>query len=825
MADNPIRHDEIIQPGNPFEKTNKGIELLIKNIKLLEKQLKGPARELLKTIKDLNMANKQSQTVLKKAATETKKLSVAEKELDKLKKQLIRDQAKLNQMNTQEYKDLIRTREAAKAKNAELRRSAKAMAGGAKNTNKWSKALGSFQFKFNALGNIMANVTSFISRKFTQAIRGAIDVILDFDQAMADTRAIARSTDTQFKKLRDSAKALGGTTKFTATQVAQLQKEYAKLGFSTDEILGAQAATLALAAATNSDLARAAEVAGITIRQFGLKAKETQRVVDVMALSFSTSALTMEKFAESMKFVGPAAKASGLSIEETTARLAQMADAGIAGSLGGTALRQIFIAMATEGHDAAERIKELSLSQLGLADASAEVQRRAATALLVLADGADTVDDLAESFRNAGGAAQEMADVMLDTVRGQAIIVQSAWARMIQEMAETEDNMAGTKKGLKGLTTILNGITFALQNNIKFAHGIVVQSMIDKVTEGLGKEAFTLKDLKDGWQGLGRVFKEMGKNIYEQLFPIESSPLQELEDIDNLVRKLIDETLFKEEDQEAVMDNWKTQVEFLTASTKQKAQAMLDAKAKEVAGVISADDEMAKNAAAAEDEKQAKIQATFDLANRLTSTFTQLFATQKAKELSMVGDNAEKRAEIEKKFAQKEQFLSISQAIIDGASSILKTKASLGMPLAIPFMIADAAITAAQIGIMASRKFAEGGSGLLDDSGGILQGQSHAQGGVDLGAIGEAERGEYFGIINKRMTQKYGNELPGIFDSINNGAFHEVWGRTGAVNANIGYNDPYTKKMYEAMMNTPTYPPEGKRTERYPSGRTRIING
>ena len=75
------------------------------------------------------------------------------------------------------------------------------------------------------------------------------------------------------------------------------------------------------------------------------------------------------------------------------------------------------------------------------------------------------------------------------------------------------------------------------------------------------------------------------------------------------------------------------------------------------------------------------------------------------------------------------------------------------------------------------------------------------------------------------MTQKYVNELPGIFDAIHNGAFHEVWGRTGAVNANIGYNDPYTKKMYEAMMNTPQFIPEGKRTERYPSGRTRIING
>jgi len=140
-------------------------------------------------------------------------------------------------------------------------------------------------------------------------------------------------------------------------------------------------------------------------------------------------------------------------------------------------------------------------------------------------------------------------------------------------------------------------------------------------------------------------------------------------------------------------------------------------------------------------------------------------------------------------------------------------------------MILSAAMTAIEIGIIAGQKFDEGGSGLLGDEGGVLQGQRHSQGGINLGAIGEAERGEYFGIVNRNMTRKYANDLPMIFDSLNNGAFHEVWGRGKQNMVEVNYNDPWTKKMYEVMLDTPTIIPDGKRTERYPGGRTRIING
>ena len=67
-------------------------------------------------------------------------------------------------------------------------------------------------------------------------------------------------------------------------------------------------ATLDLAASLDVDL-ETAMIAGSTLRSFGLEAKETQRVVDVMALSTSKSALDYESLRESLKMVAPSARA------------------------------------------------------------------------------------------------------------------------------------------------------------------------------------------------------------------------------------------------------------------------------------------------------------------------------------------------------------------------------------------------------------------------------------------------------------------------------------------------------------------------------------
>jgi hypothetical protein len=80
-----------------------------------------------------------------------------------------------------------------------------------------------------------------------------------------------------------------------------------------------------------------------------------------------------------------------------------------------------------------------------------------------------------------------------------------------------------------------------------------------------------------------------------------------------------------------------------------------------------------------------------------------------AKELAQVGDDEAAKEAIEKKYAKKKQNLAVVQAIIDGASGIVKTGATLGYPLAIPFQILQGIQTIAQIAAIKAQKFATGG--------------------------------------------------------------------------------------------------------------------
>lgn len=320
-----------------------------------------------------------------------------------------------------------------------------------------------------------------MSMKVTAPIAalGAVSfqVFKGFEQEMSKVQAVSGATAEEFKALSENAKALGASTMFSAREVASLQTEFAKLGFTANEITKVTESTLALAQASGSDLARSAEVAGSTLRAFGLDASETGRVTDVMAASFSTSALDMETFAESMKYVAPVAKSAGMSLEQTSAMLAVLANNGIKGSAAGTALRRIISQLGATGGDVQGAIKNLAAEGLNLADAKDEVGRSAQSALLILSEGINQVDPLTKSFEESGGAAKAMADIMGNTafgaskrlesaMEGLAIsvgeIVAVAIVPLIEFLASAAGALNNMSDGAKRAIVIVGGIAAAI---------------------------------------------------------------------------------------------------------------------------------------------------------------------------------------------------------------------------------------------------------------------------------------------------------------------------------------------------------------------------
>ena len=293
---------------------------------------------------------------------------------------------------------------------------------------------------------------------------GAISVktFSGFEAEMSKVKAVSGATTKEFKALEAQAKKLGASTTFTASEVAGLQTEFAKLGFTASEIDKVTESTLYLAQAGGAELGRAAEVAGSTLRAFGLAAEETGRVTDVMAKSFATSSLDMESFAEAMKTAAPIAKATGVSIEEASAMLGALANNGIKGSIAGTALKKILSELHQEGKPMRQTFRELASQNINLADANDLVGERAKGALLVLTEQMGLVDQLTTSYENAEGAAAAMAEEMMDNTAGAFKELQSATEGALIELGQAITENEIFKNVLKGLTETMGKITKAI---------------------------------------------------------------------------------------------------------------------------------------------------------------------------------------------------------------------------------------------------------------------------------------------------------------------------------------------------------------------------
>jgi len=332
---------------------------------------------------------------------------------------------------------------------------------------------------FNKMtAGVLGAVTAF--RQINQFVSNAVKTFRDFEFQMAKVRAITGASNRDFLKLSKTSQDLGRSTFFTAQQVAELQTNFGKLGFSTKEILNAQEATLNLATATDSDLARAAIVAGAAVRGFSLDAKETTRVADVMAVAFTSSALDIEKFQTSMTKVSPIAAGANISLEATTAVMGTLTDAGIEASIAGTSLRNIFLKMQDPASDLSKHLgftvnssedlqKALDiLNEEGLSNAEMMqlVDLRQVAAFQTMINGSKNISDLTFELEQGTGAAGEMADIVGDNLEGAFKRLTSAWQGL--QIVITESVFGkGLQKFIDGTAQLFNNFTSFIEEPIE----------------------------------------------------------------------------------------------------------------------------------------------------------------------------------------------------------------------------------------------------------------------------------------------------------------------------------------------------------------------
>ena len=436
--------------------TAKGREEVVRHAKKIDELARSEERykkALSETGTKIRQLREVQQSLLRQRKLEEKVTREAAGSYNQLSAQYSLNKLRLNAMSDAERKSTKTGRELEK----ETRKIYERM-------NQLQRATGKAQLgvgRYEMAGRKLVGTLSMMAGGYVgvygtvMLFRNAINTLVGFEKSMSAVKAISGATGDEFEQLKNKAIELGTYTSKTAIEVSKLQLEYAKIGFSTKEILDATDATVMLSQATGEDLAKSAEVAGATIRGFGMDASETGRVVDVMAKSFTSSALNLDRFANSMTYIAPIAKASGLTLEQTTAALSALADAGIHGSMAGTAMRRMLSQFAKDGKPFEEQIRRLAKAGLTLAGANDEVGMRAQTALLILSKNIDKIDRLTDSYNHASGAAKEMADIQMDNLAGSLTYLSSAWDSL---MLKFQKSNGWLRENVDFITAIINAI-------------------------------------------------------------------------------------------------------------------------------------------------------------------------------------------------------------------------------------------------------------------------------------------------------------------------------------------------------------------------------
>ncbi|MBW4514593.1 MAG: phage tail tape measure protein [Timaviella obliquedivisa GSE-PSE-MK23-08B] len=209
-------------------------------------------------------------------------------------------------------------------------------------------------------GAAIAMPLAMIGKKSIDTYKGFEDQLFAVEAVMDATQ----KTQANLDKIRDKSKQLGATTKFSASEAAGGFVLLAQAGYTVDQQLSAIDGTLKLAAAGSMGLAEATGYTLSSIGQFGLKAADSAHVADVMAKTANSAQLDVKDLGESLKYAGVNAKTYGASLEQTSAMIGVLSEAGLKGSEAGTVMRSVFTRLSAPTSEARRALEQLGVSVL-----------------------------------------------------------------------------------------------------------------------------------------------------------------------------------------------------------------------------------------------------------------------------------------------------------------------------------------------------------------------------------------------------------------------------------------------------------------------------
>lgn len=385
--------------------------------------------------------------------------------------------------------------------------------------------------------------------------KSSVDAGMNFDSSMSQVAATMGYTVDQlndstseasqnFSRLRDFAQEMGRTTAFSATQAADALNYMALAGYDADTSMQMLPTVLDLAAAGGMDLAQASDMVTDAQSALGLTIEETTTMVDQMAKASSKSNTSVSQLGEAFLTIGATARNMKGGTAELATVLGVLADNGIKGAEGGTHLRNMILSLQNPTKDSAAIMQQLGLkvydssgNMRSMVDIVAELRDKTAgmdqASRDAIVSGIFNKTDLAAVNALLGTTDERFEELT------QSITNADGAAKA---MAETQlDNLAGDitlfQSALEGAKiAISDGLTPTLREFVQFG-----TESISNITT-----AFKEDGIDGAMEALGGAIEQGMDMIFDTLPDVLDAGMQLLEAIINGIiknlPKLIDAT-------------------------------------------------------------------------------------------------------------------------------------------------------------------------------------------------------------------------------------------------------------------------------------------
>lgn len=221
-----------------------------------------------------------------------------------------------------------------------------------------------FEKGLRSLTGLAAKAAAGITAAFTVAASAAVKVGSSFTASMSQvsaTMGITRMSE-EYETLSAAAEEMGAATKFSATQAGDALNYLALAGYDANKAVSALPTVLNTAAAGGLDLAYASDLITDSMSALGLGMDELESFSDKLAKTSQKSNTNIAQLGEAILTVGGTAKTLSGGVTELNTMLGLIADNGIKGAEGGTALRNIILSLSAPTDTAAEAMKRLNVS-------------------------------------------------------------------------------------------------------------------------------------------------------------------------------------------------------------------------------------------------------------------------------------------------------------------------------------------------------------------------------------------------------------------------------------------------------------------------------